>query len=43
MTCYCKNCDSEITFDDRYIWEYSGKKIPLDADTLQRATMKHCR
>jgi hypothetical protein len=32
---YCKYCDEEIVFDDDYISEYSGKKIPLDAETYE--------
>jgi hypothetical protein len=32
---YCKYCDEEIVFDDDYVSEYSGKKIPLDAETYE--------
>jgi uncharacterized protein YlaI len=33
MTLYCSLCDEPIKFDDDYISEKTGKKIPLDADT----------
>ena len=32
---YCRYCDEEITFDDDHVSEYSGKKIPLDVDTME--------
>jgi hypothetical protein len=32
---YCRYCDEEIVFDDDYVSEYSGKKIPLDAETYE--------
>jgi hypothetical protein len=30
---YCRYCNEEIAFDDDYVSEYSGKKIPLDPET----------
>jgi hypothetical protein len=35
MTTYCKYCNEEIAFDDEYVSQYSGKKIPLDAYTME--------
>ena len=35
MTTYCKYCNEEIAFDDDYISECNGKKIPLDTDTME--------
>jgi hypothetical protein len=32
---YCWTCDEEITFDDEHFSEITGKKIPLDPDTLE--------
>ncbi|MFL6425104.1 MAG: hypothetical protein ACJ71R_16140 [Nitrososphaeraceae archaeon] len=32
---YCRYCDEEIVFDDDYVSEYSGKKIPLDTETYE--------
>ena len=33
MTLYCNLCEEPIKFDDEYISERTGKKIPLDVDT----------
>jgi hypothetical protein len=33
MVSYCKWCDEEITFDEDYVSENTGKMIPLDLDT----------
>jgi hypothetical protein len=35
MTVYCKYCEEEIVFDDEYVSEYSGKRIPLVAETYE--------
>lgn len=37
MTPYltCNSCDEPITFDNDHISERTGKKIPLDVDTLE--------
>lgn len=32
---YCRYCNDEIAFDDDHISEYSGKKIPLNAYTME--------
>jgi hypothetical protein len=39
MTLYCNLCDQPIRFDDEYVSERTGKKIPLDYDTEER---HHC-
>ena len=31
----CKHCDEEITFSSEYTSPKSGKKIPLDPDTME--------
>ncbi|CAN5179857.1 hypothetical protein BH18THE2_BH18THE2_14630 [soil metagenome] len=31
----CYKCETEITFDDEYVSERTGKKIPLDGYTLE--------
>jgi hypothetical protein len=33
MTLYCNLCEEPIKFDDEYISERTGKKIPLDVGT----------
>ena len=32
---YCRYCDEEIVFDDDYVSEYSGRKIPLNPETYE--------
>jgi hypothetical protein len=35
MAIYCKLCERKITFDDEYVSEKTGKKIPLDPETAE--------
>jgi len=32
----CRQCQNPITFDDKYISQRTGKKIPIDVQTNER-------
>ncbi len=36
---FCKHCEEELTFSDEYISPKTGKKVPLDAQTMES---HHC-